>query len=59
MTKGFEEARLNMFLQFISTKHKIPLETPSKTPKLLAGYVPLSPLRRNPTSARSISIRSA
>jgi len=56
ITKGFEEPKLNMFLQFISNKHKIPLEIHSKPPKLQIGYVALPLFRKNQTSARFTSI---
>lgn len=53
-----EDIKANHFLQFISTKHKIPLETLNKAPKLQIGYVIFNLFRKRPTSGRSPNIRS-
>lgn len=40
ISRSFEDIKVNSFLQFISAKHKIPLKTITKAPKLQSGYVP-------------------
>ena len=37
--KGMEEVRSHAFLEFISVKHKIPIEVLTQPPKLHVGYV--------------------
>ena len=37
--KSMEDIKPNYFLQFISSKHKIPIEVINKTPKTQVGYV--------------------
>lgn len=39
LSRGTEEAKPDIFLDFISTKHKIPLEIVKKAIKLQIGYV--------------------
>ena len=56
LSKGVEQIKTHSFLEFISNKHKVPIEVLTRTPKLQSGYVSSLPLSAKQTSIASENI---
>ena len=47
--RGVEPVKAHPYLEFISAKHKVPIEVVARTPKLQSGYVSSQTLRERRT----------